>query len=218
MSDNHNPLSELPVSDRGTRALDRLKEVFAVTELPAGFQVLAASDNGINDIYMNLNRQLGDGKLEKGKKLLVAVGAAVTAGSPSAVRFFTQAAIAAGRTATDVVEAISAATTCTLFNGYYRFRHQVSEADLATYEAFRAPFNANVFVKPALPVDELEAICLGVSSINGCHKCVQGHIEKGKSVGLTDEQIDEIIRAASAAFAAANVASALEGTSAVAPA
>lgn len=209
MSDSTNPFKNIDISDRGQRALDRLKEIFQVEELPEGFQTLGGSENGVNDLYMNLNRQLGDGKFERAQKLLVAVAVASVAGSSQAVEFFAKAAIGAGRTQKDVLEAVGVAGTCSIFNGHYRFRDQVSEEDKATFEAFRAPFNANVFVKAALPMTEVEAICIAVSSINGCHKCVQGHIAKGKEVGLTDEQIDEIIRGASAAAAAANIASAL---------
>lgn len=209
MSELRHPLATTEVSDRGTRALDRLKEVFGVEELPEAFTLLAGSENAINDLYMNLNRQLAGGKVEQKDKLLLAVGVASAVGSAPAVEFFSRAALNAGRTQAELLEAIGVATTCTLFNGHYRFRDHVAPEDKAAFEAFRAPFNANVFVKSLLPITEVEAICIGVSSANGCHKCVQGHIAKAKSVGLNDEQIDEIIRAASAVIAASNVANAL---------
>lgn len=211
MSEQLNSLCSVEVSERGQRALDRLKEIFGVDQLPDAFSTLAGSENAINDLYMNLNRQLADGKLERSKKLLIATAVASSVGSPHAVEFFSKAALGAGRTAADLLEGIGVASTCTVFNGHYRFRDHLAEEDKATYEAFRAPFNANAFVKSTLPVDEVEAVCIAVSSANGCHKCVQGHVAKGKAVGLNDEQIDEIIRAASAALAASNVAKALSG-------
>lgn len=209
MSDQVSLFSEVELSERAARAIDRVKEVFGVAKLPPSFETLARSENGINDVYMNLNRQIADGKLEKKVKLLIAVAVASVSGNKEAVEFFTDAAIAAGRTQKDAAEAVAAATTCTIFNGYYRFKHQVAEADRETFNAFKAPFNANVFVKPALSVLENEAICIAVSSINGCHFCVEGHIEKGRSVGLTNEQIDEIIKASSVAFAAAQISRSL---------
>jgi AhpD family alkylhydroperoxidase len=214
MSEQLSPLCSVEVSERGQRALDRLKEIFGVDQLPDAFVTLAGSENAINDLYMNLNRQLADGNLERSKKLLIATAVASAVGSPKAVEFFSKAALGAGRTAAELLEGIGVASTCTVFNGHYRFRDHVAEEDKATYEAFRAPFNANVFVKAALPMDEVEAVCIAVSSANGCHKCVQGHVAKGKAVGLNDEQIDEIIRAASAALAASNVAKALAGLAA----
>lgn len=195
--------------ERGTRAIERLKEALGVAELPPGITMLAGSDNGAYDVYMNLNRHLADGKLERKTKLLVAVGVAAAVGSATAVDYFARAAVAAGRTAVEALEAVAAASTCSVFNAYYRFRDHIAPEDLPGHEPFRAAFNANTFVKPALSVAELEAICIAVSSANACRKCVQGHIEKAKSAGVTTEQIDEIIKAGAAAFATANAAAAL---------
>src|SRR5690606_4923357 len=136
MSEQRHPLETPEVSDRGKRALDRLKEIFAVDELPEGFSLLAGSENAINDLYMNLNRQLADGKVERREKLLLAVAVASAAGSPDAVEFFARAALAAGRTRTELLEAIGVAGTRTVFHGHYRFRHHVAEDDKATFEAF----------------------------------------------------------------------------------
>jgi AhpD family alkylhydroperoxidase len=202
--------ADVTVSERGQRAVDRLKEVLGVPTLPSGLETLAASENGIYDVYMNLNRQLADGKLERRIKLLVAVGIASVAGSAEAVEYFSKAAVAAGRTPAEALEAVSVASACSAFNTYYKFRDLVSPQDLGTYEAFKANFNANTFVKPALPVAEVEAICIAVSVQNGCRKCVQGHIEKALTVGVTHEQIDEVIKVAGAAYAASVAAGALE--------
>lgn len=197
------------LTERATRSLDRLREMMRVSELPAGLGALAQSENAINDIYMNLNRQLQDGTVEQRTKLLVALGVAVACGSSRTADFFSHAAQAAGRTREEVLDAIAVATTCTIFNGYYRFRSQVP-GDLAeAFEAFRAPFNANSFVKSVLPPLEVEAICIAVSSANNCKKCVEGHLAKGRSLGLTDEQVDEIIKAGAVAQAAAQAIAAL---------
>lgn len=204
------PLAGVEVNERGQRALDRLKELYALAEVPAGLQALAAAENGMQDIYMNLNRQLADGKLEKKTKLLVALGIAVSKGSAQAASFFATAARNAGRTPAEVADAISVATTCTIFNGYYKFRHQIPEELKAAYEAFRAPFNANSLVKSLLPKTEVEAINIAVSSFNGCSFCVAGHIAKGKEEGLTDEQIDELIRVGAVATGTAAAIEALQ--------
>jgi alkyl hydroperoxide reductase subunit D len=202
------------LSERSSRALERIKEVFKVTSLPEALVSFAASESGINDLYMNLNRQLQDGKVPQRTKLLVATAVAAAAGSPAAMEFFTHAAIAAGRTRQEAVEAGAVAATCTVFNGYYRFRHQVP-ADLEpVFSAFKAPFNASMFVKPALEQREVEAICIAVSSVNNCHKCVEGHIAKAKSLDLADEQIDEIVKAAAVALAFARVVAAFTPNSA----
>jgi len=209
MTTTATPTGAIKPTEKALRSIERLKERFGVSALPAGIEAMAASESGVNDLYMNANRQLGDGKLEEKTKLLVAVAVASAVGSRGAVEFFSAAALEKGRTEQEVADAISVAAVCTIFNGYFRFRHQVPADLQATYEAFRAPFNANSFMKVALDQLEVEAICITISSINNCHKCVEGHINKGKSLGITDEQIDELIRTGAVATAIAQVSASL---------
>lgn len=215
MSDNQNPFTGLEVGEKGQRVLERLKERFPASESLAELKLGAASESGINDLYMNLNRQLADGKLPEKTKLVIAVAVASATGNAKAAEYFAKAAQGLGRTAAETLDAISIAAVCSIFNGYYRFRDQIPADLTATYEAFRAPFNANSFMKTAVSPQEMEAICIAVSSLNNCHKCVEGHLHKGKSLGLTDEQIDEIIKAGAVAAAFANFVATL-GNAAVA--
>lgn len=196
MSGNLKPWDAGETTEKARRALDRIREAFGVADLPAGLVALAASENGIQDVYMNAKRMLEPGELDRPAKLLVAVGVAAAAGAGDAVEFLGAAARAAGCSGQEVAEAVSIAAVCTIFNSYYRFRHAAPAGD---FEAFRAPFNANTFVKPAFGALRLELICIAVSSLNGCGACVTGHIEKARSVGATTAQIDEAIRAGAAA-------------------
>ena len=209
MSEKVNSSLSIEPTEKGQRSFDRLKERFDVETLPEGLEVLAGSECGINDLYMNLNRQLSDGTVEEKTKLLVAVGVASTLGSAGAVELLAQAAQKKGREKQGVLDAVSVASVCSIFNGYYRFRHQVPEDLKETFETFRAPFNANTFMKSSLQTFEVEAICIAVSSVNNCEICVNGHIHKGKSAGMTDEQIDELIKVAAVAGAVAQTAAAL---------
>lgn len=218
MTDKGNSSLEIEPTEKGARALERLKERFGVSTLPGGLEVLAGSESGINDLYMNLNRQLAAGKLEEKIKLLAAIGVASATGSADATEFFAQAAMAKGVEKQEALDAVSVAAVCAIFNGYYRFRHQVPAEMESTYANFRAPFNANTFMKSGLAGIEVEAICIAVSSLNNCHACVEGHINKGKSLGLTDEQIDELIKVTAAVSAASQASAALAGGMQAAPA
>ena len=60
------------LSERSQRALARLQEIFQVNWVPDGLKAFAAVESGINDLYMNLNRHLQDGKYPRKEKLLVA--------------------------------------------------------------------------------------------------------------------------------------------------
>lgn len=209
MPETETPTEAIKPTEKAARALERLRERFAVPTLPAGVEVLANSESGVNDLYMNANRQFGDGKVEERTKLLVAAAVASAVGSKDATEYFSAAALEKGRSGQEIADAIAVATVCGIFNGYFRFRHQVPNDLQATYEAFRAPFNANSFMKVSISQVEVEAICITVSSINNCEKCVEGHLNKGKSLGITDEQVDELIRVGTVAAAFARVASSL---------
>ena len=196
MSEQAKPWAGCETTEKARRALSRIQETFGVETLPTGLGELAGHESGIHDLYMNIKRQLDAGKLDRESKLLVAVGIAASSGAKDATDFFSAAAREAGLTGEEILAAISVATVCTIFNSYYRFRHFAPEGE---FEAFRAPFNANTFMKPGISTARMELICIAVSSMNGCSTCVGGHIEKAKSVGVTLEQIDEAIKAAAAA-------------------
>ncbi|MBX3730761.1 MAG: carboxymuconolactone decarboxylase family protein, partial [Candidatus Sumerlaeia bacterium] len=195
-------------TEKGQRALDRLRETFGAQDLPAGVQALAGSESGINDLSMNLKRQFEAGKLEAGDKLLVATAVASAAGSAEATRVLASAAAQAGVAPQRLLDAIAAAAVCTAYNGYYRFRHLAGGSD---FEAFRAGFHASTFINSTLTAIQVELINVVVSSHNGCPDCVQSHLKKAREQGLSNEQLDEAVKAGAIAAALAAVTSALAG-------
>ncbi len=201
------PWEGAETTEKAQRALDRLRETFSVSEIPAGVAELAGSESGVHDLYMNLKRQLDGGKVSKEVKLLIGVAVASAAGSTEGVRFLGAAAREAGASAQAVLDAVSVATVCTIFNGYYHFRDLAPNGE---FDAFRAPFNANTLAQTTLTVQQTELICIVVSAWNNCHTCVQGHMAKAQSVGISNDQIDEAIKAGTVARALANVAASLD--------
>lgn len=206
MGENPKPWEGCETTEKARRALARLRETFAVDELPSGVLELAGSEGGINDLAANAAKAFEAGMLDRATKLLVAMAVASAMGSAEGARLFGAAARAAGCSAQAVLDAIAVATTCSTFNAYWRFRHGV---DAAEFGAFRAAFHANAFLNPTLGPAVIEPICIAVSSLNGCSDCVRGHIEKARKLGLSAEQIDEAIRAGATARSLAAVASAL---------
>lgn len=180
--------------ERGQGALDRIKERFRLPALPPAFATLALAEFGLHDLSMNLNRMLRDDQLPERTKLLVGLGVAVALGSPQAADFFADAAIQAGRTREEVLAAVSLATSMGLYNSYVRFRHQMP-ADMAkAFEGFRPGLNAEATRVSVFSAIEKEAICIAVSSVNDCVGCVESHVETGRKAGMTDQQIDEVIK------------------------
>lgn len=208
MPENESPWLALEPTEKAHGTLARFQERFHLDSLPAALRFAAASEAGIGDLAANLDRALADGAVEERTKLLVAAAVASAAGSPPATSFFGDLA-ARQRDPREVHDALAVATVCTIFNGIYRFRHQVAGDMRETFEALRAPVHANSIAKATLPRFEIEAICIAVSSRNNCEACVQSHIAKALALGMTVEQIDEIIRAGAVAGALAGLMAAL---------
>lgn len=201
-----NTLASAEITDKAQRSLDRFKETFKVDDIPAGIQALAASETGIHDLYMNLKRQLDEGALSKADKYLVAIGVASAAGSAGALEFLSAAAREEGVDPQSIADAVAVATVCAVFNGYYKFRHLAPEGE---FDNFKAPFNANSFMKSSLDTAKTEMICVAVSNYHSCNMCVTGHLAKARQAGVSDEQIDETIKATAVAMALAGAASSL---------
>lgn len=199
-------------TEKGLRSLEQLRDFLGVQELPAGLSLLAQSEAGISDLLTNLRRHLAPGEAPFRSKWLVAVAAAATTGSPEALRLFSAAAQAAGIPQTHALDAVAVALTCSTFNGYHRFRHQVPEADRAPFEGARVPFHANALVRGALAPAEVEGLCVIVSSLNDCHACVEAHLHKALQLGLTHAQVDELLRVAAVVAALGRVLASLAPT------
>jgi len=202
------PWSGCETTEKAQRVLGRLREAFGVEALPASLETLAGSESGLNDLYMNLKRQLADGAVTAADKMIVAIGVAAAAGSKEAVDYLAAAARNAGVGAQHLLDAVSVAAVCSIFNSFYGFQGVVEGEE---FKAFRAPFNAQAFGQTTLSTAQVEMICIAVSAINHCEICVNGHIQKARSIGMTNEQIDETVRAGAAARGFAVAAGALGG-------
>lgn len=175
-------------------ALETLRERLGVAQLPQALRTLAHSEGAIKDLTNNFDRHFTDASWPRRGKLLVAIGVCAATGSSQALQLFEEACAAAGIPRIECIDAAGVALSVSAFNGYYRFRHQITAPLAQDFHQFRAVFHANALRKSSLTRTEIEAICISVSSINGCKDCVAAHIEKARGLGLTDEQIDEIVR------------------------
>ena len=67
-------------------------------------------------------------------------------------------------------------------------------------------FNQKVFEEGALSTKVKELIAVGCAHITRCPYCIDGHIQKAKQAGATDEEIAEVIFVAVAMNAGASFA------------
>lgn len=205
-----NPFGELAGTANGARAIEKLAEALGV-QAPAGLEAFAASEPGASDICINLRRQLEQGALDAADKFVVAIAVAAAESCPEAVAFLSEAGRRAGLDAQQCLDAVAAAAVCQTYNGYYSFRDMATGTD---FDGFRAPLNANSLVKSTLTPARVELVCVVVSARNHCVPCVNAHIKKARAVGLTDEQIDEAVRAGAAVRGFALAVNALRGMAA----
>jgi alkyl hydroperoxide reductase subunit D len=196
-------------SEKAQKSLSRLRERFQLDSLPHALTYLSLSEEALNDISMNLARHMKDAELTEGLKLLIALASAVTQGSPQVAEFFSQAAIKAGRSRSDIAAAFGIAVGMGFNNAYYRFRYQVTKEDSVKFKEFNPAFNTSTLIHCPLPDLEREIISVAVSSINNCQGCVKSHVMKARDAGMTDPQLDEAIRIVSIAVVMAQAVNAV---------
>ena len=93
------------------------------------------------------------------------------------------------------IEAAKAAATIMAMNNiYYRFTHMAEQPE---FTQMPAKLRMSVIGKPGIEKADFELICLAVSAVNGCGKCVNAHIHELHKVGVSNETIHSAVRVAS---------------------
>ena len=94
----------------------------------------------------------------------------------------------------EIQAAKSAACIMAMNNVYYRSMGQISD------EAFKklpAGLRMQVIGKPGIDKLDFELYCLAVSAINGCGTCVNAHVTVSQKSGVSNPDIQIIIKLAS---------------------
>jgi alkyl hydroperoxide reductase subunit D len=142
------------------------------------------------DLRLNLQSVLAESSLSTEQRWGVAVACAIASRNAR----LREAVLA------DAREAVSAAVIMGMNNVLYRFRHLVEKE---TYGQRPARLRMNRLVKPAGSKVDFELFSLAVSAINGCGTCMQAHEKVVVDGGLTEEQVFDAVRIASAIHGAA---------------
>ena len=95
----------------------------------------------------------------------------------------------------DLVEAAKAAATIMAMNNvYYRSIHLSEDSDLSVLPA---KLRMNVIGKPGIPKIDFELMCLAVSAIEGCGKCIQAHVNEARKAQISTDGIHSALRISS---------------------
>lgn len=167
------------------------------------------------DIKLNLGALANETALNDQQKWGVFLASAFAVGEPALVQALvaetTDKLTPAAQDAAKTAAAIMA-----MNNVYYRSLHLMQNGE---YRTLRAGLRMNALANPGVDKADFELWSLAVSAINGCGMCLDSHEEELRKRGLSNVQIQAairiaavvnaagaILRAESAAYAAADVA------------
>jgi lipoyl-dependent peroxiredoxin subunit D len=144
------------------------------------------------DLKINLQNVLQDSTLTADQRWGVAVACGYASRSARlAQALVDQAREAVGPAVLD--DARAAATLMAMNNVYYRAKHMLGREE---YGALPARLRMTRIAKPATSKLDFELMCLAVSAINGCERCIQAHEKTVRDAGMPAEQVHDAIRIA----------------------
>jgi len=88
----------------------------------------------------------------------------------------------------------SAASLMAMNNIYYRFLYLVNDPE---YSRFPVGLRMQVIGNPGIDKGEFELICLVISAINGCGRCVESHATTVGAHGVSKQAVQSAIRISS---------------------
>ncbi len=151
------------------------------------------------DIKLNLQNVLGESTLNPEQKWGVAAASAIASGNVELRdAVIADATKVAGRPV--VEDAAAAAVLMGMNNIYYRFRHFAGKE---SYSSRSPRLRMNRMMQPATTKITFELLSLAVSAIHGCETCVQAHEKVVVEAGISEEQVNDVIRIAATIHAAA---------------
>ena len=86
-----------------------------------------------------------------------------------------------------------AAALMAMNNVYYRTKHMLGGEE---YQTLPARLRMTRIAKPATNKLDFELMCLAVSAINGCERCIQAHEKTVRDAGMPAEKVHDAIRIA----------------------
>ena len=144
------------------------------------------------DLKVNLQNVLQDSSLNAEQRWGVAVACGFAARNPRLAQVLLDQAREIVSAAV-VDDARAAATLMAMNNVYYRSKHMLSGEE---YPALPARLRMTRIAKPASNKLDFELMCLAVSAINGCERCILAHERTVRDGGMTAEQVHDAIRIA----------------------
>lgn len=149
------------------------------------------------DIRLNVKAVLGESSLTAAQTWGAALACAIAVDHQELQRVIRS--LASARVEAPVLDdAVAAAALMGMNNILYRFRHMVPG-----YDQVPARLRMQRLAKPASNRVDLELFSLAVSAIHGCESCLRAHEKVVREGGLSEQQVFDAVRIASALHGAA---------------
>ncbi len=177
----------------------RITEMLGTSDLPEPFLIYGNVEAFLRDFYMNFKKFVyTDGPLDAKTKAAIALSVAAHGKSKPWLTYFAARCEELGFTSAQVAEILAVASTNYMYNTFFKFR-DLSGSSL--FEGMGVGLRAHTFTGTSLETRLVEIINIAISDINACKPCTAGHVEKGKQLGLSPEQLLEVIQCAATMYA-----------------
>lgn len=186
-------LSEADAPEEARALFTRFHEKFGPAPIPTALLRAGNSPAIFRDALMNLEKVVGEkGEIPRAERITMALGIAAAIQAPSLATWLDALAAAAGVPDAKRKAAIEAAITCRTYNAYYRSKSLFKDEKL---EPIQVNLRATPFAQSALEKKWVELTSFAVSVAMGCASCTAAHAGTSRQHGVTDGQLDEIVRA-----------------------
>lgn len=196
------PLTPLPAANRSeavAQIFERLSEQFGPNAIPAPFDIYAHVEPFLRDFYMNFKKFVfTTGQLNERTKAAIALAVAAHAKCGPWIQWLSQRCQQLGFSETQTAEILAVSATNAMYNTFFKFR-DLSGSDL--FDGMGVGLRAHTFAQTSLDDQLVELINVAISDINACKPCTSGHVDKGRKLGLSNEQLLEAIQCAATIYA-----------------
>ena len=193
------PLDLATAPENVRQIFERVQEMFGAEPVPAPFLVYAHVEPFLRDFYMNFKKFVyTPGHLDERQKAALALATAAYAKCGPWLEWSSQRCLQLGFAAGQVQEILAVVATNAMYNTFFKFRELSGSA---VFEGMGVGLRAHTFSQISLEESLIELINIAISDLNACRPCTSGHVDKGRKLGLSNEQLLECIQCTATMYA-----------------
>lgn len=188
------PLPETEAQDKVLQTYGRIKEMFGSEFIPEPFLRFGRVGAFLQDYYMNFKKFVySEGRIDVRMKTLIGLAVSSHYGCGIWLDFFTGRLKSIGGSDDQVAEVMAIVATNAMYNNFFKFR-DLSGSE--TFSAMSVGLRAHTFTGTSFDETTVELLNIAISDLNACKPCTSGHVTKARDLGITDEQLLEVIQCA----------------------